>query len=302
MDTKPQVLIVDDDTKWQEIYREALEDRYEIYIVGDKHSALSALDQKFFNAAIVDLKLTKDDKNRDGLDVIRRIWSLDEGTRAIVGSGYVDVSMFDEFQKMGIFSLTEIPTIARKQINSIEFFNGIIKKNDPLQKILDTVDKAVEESWRKSIKQQWSQSPFNLVKDFPAKDIQRLLRVGKIEEIRPFLSSLVRPFFPWLLPKTGNTTQVIDEGGRTIAFEAVCWSRAKGGGIAVRFGVHDNFEKSINVTPIASAYSKTNSIKILKNSIILSQLVSSPLEGRVYELTDMKFSEHFDPPLRKKDL
>ena len=90
MDNKPRILVVEDDIRWQEIYSEALEKRdYEVNVVGNKNSAFDALDKMFFHAAIVDLKLTDNDKNRDGLDVLRRIWALDEGTRAIVGSGYL---------------------------------------------------------------------------------------------------------------------------------------------------------------------------------------------------------------------
>ncbi|RIK31940.1 MAG: hypothetical protein DCC56_07100 [Anaerolineae bacterium] len=303
MENKPRILVVDDDTRWQEIYREALEDHdYEVTTLGNKNLALKALDETFFHAAIVDLKLGEDEKNRDGLEVLRKIWALDEGTRAVVGSGYLDVSMFDEFQKMGILSLTEIPAEARKQIDAINFYNGLIKKNDPLSKILDTVIKAVEESWRKSIKQQWGQSPFKIIRDLPAKDAQRLLRAGKIEELRPFLSSLVNPLFPWLLPKMAKTIDIKDENGQVIAFETVCWSRSKGNGAAIRFGRHNDFNKSLALIPIASNYPSNITVESFGDSDTWAHLISPPLEGVVYKLTNIKFDEYFEPPIHKRDL
>lgn len=303
MENKPRILVVDDDIRWQEIYREALEGYdYDVVAVGNKDSALDALDKIFFHAAIVDLKLAENEKNRDGLDVLRRIWVLDEGTRAVVGSGYLDISMFDEFQKMGILSLTEIPTEARKQIDSINFYKGTVKKNDPLTKIIDTVVRAVEDSWRKSIKQQWSQSPFKIIKDFPAKEAQRLLRAGKIEELRPFLSSIVNPLFPWLLPKTEQTIEIKDENKQVIAFETVCWSRSKGIGVAIRFGRHDDFNKSLALKPIASNYPSNITVEAFGDSDAWAHLISHPLEGKVYKLTNLNFAEYFEPPIRKRDL
>jgi ActR/RegA family two-component response regulator len=301
MDSKPQVLVVDDDLSWQETYQEALEGRgYEVQVVGDKASALSLINRRFLHAAIVDLRLGEDPKNRDGLEVLRHIWALDEGTRVIVGSGYVDVSMFDEFQRMGIFSFTELPAEARRQIRSIEFFDGVIKKSDPLQKILGVVDKAVAETWRRQVKQQWISSPFKLIPDVPAREVQRLLRAGKLEELRPFLSQLVRPLFPWLPAKTGAVH--IQDGGETLAFEVVCWSRSLGKAVAVRFGRHADFQKSLALVPVAAN---------LPGAIVREgkpeaeggwpHVVRPPFEGRVYELEGVDFAAHFDPPPHKKD-
>lgn len=296
MDNKPQILVVEDDIAWQENYREALESRdYEVQVVGDKESALNLLNRRFFHAAVIDLKLSEDANNRDGLDILRRIWSLDEGTRAVVGSGYVDVSMFDEFQRMGIFSLTEIPTEARKQIRLIEFFKGVIKKDDPLQKILDTVDRAVDESWRKYTKQQWSQSPFKIVKDIPAQQIQRLLSIGKIEELRPFLSSLVRPLYPWLHTKA-NSMEVKNKDG-VIALESICWSRALGHAVVIRFGKRDKFEESIERVGIAAPYGGVVGDKIYEKPTDLDN--PQPFRGAVYML-DIDFDDHFDLPTIKK--
>ncbi len=301
MESKPQVLVVDDDLSWQETYQEALEDRgYEVQVAGSKAAALDLINRRFFHAAIVDLRLGEDPKNRDGLDVLRHIWCLDEGTRVVVGSGYMEVSMFDEFQRMGIFAFTELPAEARKQIRSIEFFDGVIKKSDPLQKILSVVDKAVDETWRRQVKQQWISSPFKIIKDVPAREVQRLLRAGKLEELRPFLSQLVRPLFPWLPAKTD--TVHIQDGEATLAFEVVCWSRALGQAVAVRFGRHADFQKSLQLVPVAAGLAGLKCTDVEPGpGGAWPHVVRPPFEGRVYALETESFAGHFDPPPRKKE-
>jgi DNA-binding NtrC family response regulator len=125
MDQKPCVLVVDDDKAWRDIYVEAFTARnYAVDAVGDFQSALDA---------VVDLKLSEERGNRQGLDVLRRIWALDE-TLAIIGSGYADVSMYDEFRRMGIFGLTDIPAKARQEFQSIDFYQGQIGRINLLRR------------------------------------------------------------------------------------------------------------------------------------------------------------------------
>ena len=142
---------------------------------------------------------------------------------------------------------------------------------------------------------------FKIIKDFPAKDIQRLLRAGKIEELRPFLSSLVNPLYPWLLSKKGVTTEIIDENNSTIAFETICWSRSIGKCIAVRFGRHEDFNKSLELTPVASLFPNAIVNELSGNQeSTWPHIISKPLEGMVYEIINLDFEEYFDAPIRKR--
>ncbi|MBN1888360.1 MAG: response regulator [Thermoflexales bacterium] len=251
MEDKPHILVVEDDPSWQEIYAEALVDNgYLVKAAGALDAALSLLERQFFHVAIVDLKLGHEESNRDGLQVLRRIWELGE-TLAIVGSGYADVSMYDEFRKMGIFGLTQIPAEARQAFDSIDFYKGQIRKDESLQDILKKVGKAVAEAWPRSLRRRWSVSPFGIVQT-SARDVQRALRAGSMTELRPFLVSLVQPLFPWL--KARQAEQAIQADGATMAFETLCWSRAWGQAVVVRFGRRDSWQKSLELAPVGAAH------------------------------------------------
>ncbi|MBM4429920.1 MAG: response regulator [Chloroflexi bacterium] len=294
MEDKPRILVVEDDISWQDIYREALtRSGYLVQTASNLTEALEALDRCFFHVAVVDLKLSADENNRDGMKVLRRIWALDEGTLAIVGSGYVSVSMYDEFQRMGIFGYTEIPADARKALQSIEFYRGQIRKDEPLGNILDKVDKAVHEAQPKSIWRRLSVSPFGILRSLSAREVQQMLHVGPMLELRPFLSTLVRPLFPWLQAKN-EVIPIRDDQQikypEILALETLCWSRALGKAVTIRFGRLDSFQKALNLMPIGSRF---EGAKIDEE---LSHKASTHFEGMVCSLLSMDFNQYFDAP------
>ncbi len=288
MEDKPHILVVEDDPSWQEIYAEALaENGYLVKAVGALDAALSRLERQFFHVAIVDLKLGDEESNRDGLQVLRRIWELGE-TLAIVGSGYADVSMYDEFRKMGIFGLTQIPAEARKAFDSIDFYKGQIRKDESLQDILKKVDKAVAEAWPRSLRRRWSVSPFGIMQT-SARDAQRALRAGSMTELRPFLASLVQPLFPWL--KAKHPELAIQDEGATLAFETLCWSRAWGQAVVIRFGRRDSLKKSLDLKPVGATHGVAERVE--KHDAW--QAASAHFEGIVRSVPTLELRECFEP-------
>ncbi len=293
MDSKPCVLVVEDNVSWQELYEEGLEDiDCTVSIVDNKKSTLAALERRHFHVVIIDLELKGEKRNRDGLAVIKRVWSLDEGTRYLVGSAKGDISMFDEFRKMGIFSFTQIPLEAQKQMRKIGEFDGVKAK----EKILEDVNKALNIVWPEHIKKQWEQ-PFGVLRGFSAKEIQRHLKAGKTEELRPFLSSLVRPIYPWLNSKN-DSIPIKNKNGNIIAFESVCWSRALGYAVAIRFGKRDDFQASIGMQPVANGYGDVESEELYRKPDEESNHI--PFKGVVYKLRNIDFDAYFDPPPIKR--
>ena len=68
------ILIVEDQVRWQEIYEEALSEKYMLTSVKTLKSAESALDSAKFDIAIIDLGLDiKDPYNIDGIKIIKRL-------------------------------------------------------------------------------------------------------------------------------------------------------------------------------------------------------------------------------------
>ncbi len=294
MESKPRVLIVEDDSTWQTVYRDALTAAgYLVETAGDLATAMEVLDRRFFHVAVVDLKLSEDESNRDGLLVLRRIWALDE-TLVVVGSGFADVSMFDEFRQIGIFGFTEIPTEARKHLQAIDFYKGHVRKDEFFVSIMDKINKAVLEALSKSVSQKWLASPFAVLKDVSARDVQQLLGVGPMTELRPFLTSLIQPLFPWLQAKR-DVVMIKDEHQRkVVAFEALCWSRDLGKPVVIRFGRRDTFHKLNDIAPVGS---DGLDIEIQEEQ---SRKSSSHFEGVVYHVANIDFDRYFDPPPVKK--
>jgi CheY-like chemotaxis protein len=303
MDNKPSILVVEDSISWQGNYQEALESYgYNVTIVEDLGTALDKITKQYFHVAIIDLELKGERGNRDGREVIRRIWSLDEGTRFLVSSAKGEVAMFDEFREMGIFSFTQIPNEDQERMKGVSAYDGLIAKdNDPLEKILGDVATAMDKSWHDYIKSQWKQSPFGIIKGYTAKEIQRSLKVGKIEELRPFLSTLVRPLYPWLNRKV--VSEIIksknnNNDGDVIAYESICWSRGLGHAVAIRFGRNDTFEESLKQQKVASSF---DNAKIDKINEMAETHGQTPFRGAVYKL-DIEFGDSFViPPVKRAD-
>lgn len=82
---KPHVLAVDDDTIWLDQIPIILEDICKTTTVIDIDSALSSIEETFFDIVILDLNF--ENESRTGLEVFRKIHAIDSGASVIVVSG-----------------------------------------------------------------------------------------------------------------------------------------------------------------------------------------------------------------------
>ncbi|MBN1262389.1 MAG: response regulator [Anaerolineae bacterium] len=74
MNPRKRALIVDDVSDWREEIKELLQDKgFAVVTASDKQAALSAVSQENFDFAIVDVNLTDEIHNVDGLLVFRYI-------------------------------------------------------------------------------------------------------------------------------------------------------------------------------------------------------------------------------------
>jgi hypothetical protein len=154
----------------------------------------------------------------------------------------------------------------------------------------------VAEALPKSLYQRESVSPFGVFRGISAKEIQQELRVAPMTELHPFLSSLVRPLFPWLL-STSNVALIRDgQDSRVLAIEALCWSRALGRGVVVRFGRRDRFGQALQMVAIGSNY---QDIEVTQKDLVYK--TSDHFEGAVREVLSIDFSRYFEPPPAKRD-
>jgi CheY-like chemotaxis protein len=83
-----RILIVEDNKDTQRYYARGLERKGVPYdIVDSRIEAIELLKKRSYEGAIVDLQLTDDESYHQGIEVLKYIKRVDEGTRAIVVSG-----------------------------------------------------------------------------------------------------------------------------------------------------------------------------------------------------------------------
>ena len=109
METRPRILIVEDDQSWQGVYRDLLKALdYFGLVVGTKHEALLEVEKDNFDAFVIDIRLDSDDVgNKDGLTILRRLSERSEAGRAILYSANVTAGYREEIEQLGAFTVLE---------------------------------------------------------------------------------------------------------------------------------------------------------------------------------------------------
>jgi CheY-like chemotaxis protein len=299
MEGERRVLVVEDDQSWQDLYQEVLtESGYLVDTVTSLSRALHAIDRRFYHVGIVDIRLGKGPKNKDGLKVLERLYELDEGTAVIIASAYAQVSMLEELRGYGVFGLAEKPnTVPAEEIPELEklkFIKGRIDKGETPDgnSIIAMVERALAEAQRSAVRKIWTQSPFSFLSGVSARDVQHTIGSGQMHELRPFMGKLCRSFMPWLQAKEKSVE--IRIGNSCVGFQAPCWSRALGSAIVVRFGRRLDPKQAIDVPPV----DKVNRVGEVREE--LHNTCSSHFEGAVYRVENAGFEEHFNPPAIKR--
>jgi DNA-binding NtrC family response regulator len=113
MTIQPHILVVEDEERWrEEIFREALENEgYQVKTSSNYSEAIAALDQQAFDLAVIDINLTGDPGNQDGIRVLEQMAALGHRTLAIVVSGSPTRAMskdnVQKFQPIAFVDKTE---------------------------------------------------------------------------------------------------------------------------------------------------------------------------------------------------
>ena len=97
MNTKPALLIVDDEKTTREGLRAALEERYEVYIAADARTATDLLESENFDVLLTDFRLP----NEDGMKLIARAKSLPKPPICILMTAYGSEEVAVEAMKRG---------------------------------------------------------------------------------------------------------------------------------------------------------------------------------------------------------
>jgi RNA polymerase sigma factor (sigma-70 family) len=122
MTTQPlRALVVEDDSSWQQIISEILSDsRLEVDTASSLDEATQSLKASPHRVAVVDLSLSPDHNNIDGLRVLDAIHKLDPNCRAILLTGFATVELaVAAITDHGAFTFLRKESFQRSQFREI---------------------------------------------------------------------------------------------------------------------------------------------------------------------------------------
>jgi DNA-binding NtrC family response regulator len=102
---RPVILVVDDEPNVRESFRLVLEDAYEVIDVPDGQRALDAVRASQVDLVLLDIRLPE----MDGIEVLERIKSIDEGVEVILVTAVKTVRTAVEAMKLGAFDYVTKP-------------------------------------------------------------------------------------------------------------------------------------------------------------------------------------------------
>jgi DNA-binding NtrC family response regulator len=102
---RPVILVVDDEPNVRESFRLVLEDAYEVIDVPDGQRALEAVRASQVDLVLLDIRLPE----MDGIEVLERIKSIDEGVEVILVTAVKTVRTAVEAMKLGAFDYVTKP-------------------------------------------------------------------------------------------------------------------------------------------------------------------------------------------------
>src|SRR5258707_11698467 len=122
----PTLLIVDDEKTIREGFREALEDRYDVYLAEDAKSAMDLLEKDHFDVLLTDFRLPGD----DGMQLIARAKSLSKPPICILMTAYGSEEIAVDAMKRGA---DDYIAKGRLQIDELEMRIGRALKQQKLE-------------------------------------------------------------------------------------------------------------------------------------------------------------------------
>jgi len=138
LNDKPKILAIDDDITWLEQVPLILEDHGEITTAQSIDQGLAAIQSQFFDVILLDLNFDGD--SRTGLDVFRKIQSMDSGADVVVISGETRPDKLIEILNAGITQFltkpaspeavrTAVATVISRRDSRLRAINQAVKPN-----------------------------------------------------------------------------------------------------------------------------------------------------------------------------
>ena len=114
-----EILIVDDNADIRNILNELILDAgYKTRVAANYDQALSEIDKKIPDVAILDVKLDKGDN--DGIELLSHIKSKDKNVPVIIISGHANIEMAVKSLHKGAFEFIEKPFDQERLLNFVK--------------------------------------------------------------------------------------------------------------------------------------------------------------------------------------
>ena len=118
-----EILIIDDNPDIRFILNELIKEAgYKTRLAANYNQALSEIDKKLPEVAIIDVKLDKGDN--DGIELLERLKKIDDEVPVIMISGHANVQMAIDSLKLGAFEFIQKPFSTERLLN---FLNRAIE-------------------------------------------------------------------------------------------------------------------------------------------------------------------------------
>ena len=139
----PEILIVDDNADIRNIINDLILDAgYKTRIAANYNQALSEIDKKLPDVAILDVKLDKGDN--DGIELLSHLKSKNKDIPVIIISGHANIEMAVKSLKSGAFEFIQKPFDKSRLLNfikrAIENLNLKIENENLANKLFHTFD------------------------------------------------------------------------------------------------------------------------------------------------------------------
>jgi len=259
MEYKISILVVEDTKSWRDIFAELLTSRgYLVETVSSYIEAKQILRRKSFDMAVVDIRLSEDKSNIDGMKVLADIRNAKDPTNIVIVSGFATVEL------------------ARNALVEFKALDILEKDRYDEDKFIEVVERGTQGARAFGYGSMSFSKTFFVERGLPVEETSMF--PGSIQEIEELLHSLFVDLWPFAVFPQSTSKLLNVWHGEHIA-QIVGWSKRKGEAVAVRIGPRNMITKE-------SRNYNDYKLEKISNSLREEPHYKSDLGGLVYILKD----------------